>query len=241
MIIKAKIPQLENIKADVWIDESHKREMEIVSNPIEFGSPTTDHAFVKAMSLSINLGVTNTPFGSLASDRIEEIRDQLYALQDEKKFLTVQTITGGIYKNMLLSSIGWSTDTKSVHAVIFRLELEEVIITKTSLTNYTPLPVEEKIKKQIDPTKKRGELPKNALPDSEKGNRKSRDKERPTNSSRSRSEATESRANAKDRINTADASTNSQQKAKSIAATQQKNKIREADNRTYLKRVVDSL
>ena len=51
--IKAKIPQLGDLVADVWVSERHRRDMEVTQNPVEFGSPVTDHAFVKAQFASI--------------------------------------------------------------------------------------------------------------------------------------------------------------------------------------------
>lgn len=166
-MLKAKIPQLGDLVADVWVDERHRREMEATQNPVEFGSPITDHAFVKARKLSVTFAVSNTPLVDndtfSDSDRVEEAREKLYQLQDNRTLLTVKTITGGEYNNCLLTGIGWSTDSSNPHAVQFDLDLEEIIIVTTEQTEYQALPPDPSTQKKTKPTKKRGEKPKKAL------------------------------------------------------------------------------
>lgn len=165
-MIPAKIPQLGGLSVECWLTEEHTREMEVTENPIEFGSPIVDHAFVKAQELVVEFGVSNLPlgaitdsFGGRGTNRIERAREMLFAMQDSRQLLTIQTITGGIYKDMLLKKITWRTDKKSVHAVKFALTLKELRITQTQETQYTPIPVESKTKKQVDAPKKKGEKP----------------------------------------------------------------------------------
>lgn len=203
MLKKATIPQLGDLIADVWVSERHRREMEVTQNPIEFGSPVTDHAFVKAQSLSVTFGVSNTPLVENESftdtDRVDEARQKLYELQNSKTFLTVKTITGGEYNNMLLTGIGWITDDSNPHAVIFDLDLEEVEIVTTEQTEYQALPAEPKTKKKTKPTSKRGEKPKKKLEGASKGRK---------------------------RTSTRDVSSSSKEQAKAAAATKQRGKIK---------------
>lgn len=201
--IKAKIPQLGDLVADVWVSERHRRDMEVTQNPVEFGSPVTDHAFVKAQSLSVSFGVSNTPLVDnevfTDIDRVEEARLKLYDLQNNKTFLTVSTITGGEYANMLLTGIGWSTDDSNPHAVIFDLDLEEVIIVTTEQTEYQALPAEKKTEKKTKPTSKRGTKPKKKLETDKKGRK---------------------------RTSTRDVSQSSKEQAKAAAAKKQRGKIK---------------
>lgn len=203
MLKKATIPQLGDLIADVWVSERHRREMEVTQNPIEFGSPVTDHAFVKAQSLFVTFGVSNTPLVEnetfTDTDRVDEARQKLYELQNSKTFLTVKTITGGEYKNMLLTGIGWSTDDSNPHAVTFDLDLEEVIIVTTEQTEYQALPAEPKTEKKTKPTSKRGEKPKKKLEGASKGRK---------------------------RTSTRDVSSSSKEQAKAAAATKQRGKIK---------------
>lgn len=214
-MLKAQIPRLGNLAADVWVSENHRREMEITKNPIEYGSPITDHAIVMARSLSVTFGVTNTPLidnnSFTADDRIGEARDLLFAMQDKAELLTIYTITGGVYENCLISSISWTTDKSSPHSVLFDIGLEEIEITSTKQTEYQPLPADPRTGDKTSTTKKRGEA-----------------------SVQSREEANEIRRNF-----TSDASTNSEQLAKSAAANAQAEKIASTDNRTLLKRLVE--
>lgn len=213
-MLEAKIPQLGDLVADVWVEERHRRELEVTQNPIEFGAPVSDHSFVKARQLSVTFGVTNTPLKEndtfTSRDRIGEARERLFELQDTSTFLTVLTITGGSYDNCLLTGIGWTTDAKTPHAIIFELDLEEIIITKTKLTTYQPLPADERTGKKTSTDNKRGSV-----------------------SQQSRDEANNRRNS------TPDSSTNADELAKSAAAKAQAEKLAAADNRTYLKKLVD--
>ena len=202
-MLKAKIPQLGDLVADVWVSERHRREMEVTQNPVEYGAPVTDHAFVKAQSLSVSFGVSNTPLVDNDAftdiDRVDEARTKLYELQNSKTFLNVKTINGGEYNNMLLTGIGWTTDDTNPHAVIFDLDLEEVIIVTTEQTEYQALPAEKKTEKKTKPTSKRGTKPKKKL---------------------------EGTSKKKKRTSTRDVSSSSKEQAKSAAATKQRGKIK---------------
>ena len=214
-MLKATIPQLGDLTADVWVDERHRREMELTQNPIEFGSPITDHAFVKAQTLAVRFAVSNTPLVNNTTfsdaDRVAEARERLYELQDSKQFLTVQTVTGGAYKNMMLTGIGWSTDSSNPHATIFDLDLEEVIIVTTQQTEYQALPPEVKTQKQTETTKKRGELPKNKLSDDD---------------------------TKRKRTGTRDVNTSKKNQAKGAAAEKQAKVIKKSNNRKQSKEVI---
>lgn len=216
MLVEAKIPQLGDLVADVWVEERHRRELEVTQNPIEFGAPVSDHSFVRARKLSVMFGVSNTPLSPSSSfssrDRIEEARQRLFEMQDTSTFLTVLTITGGSYDNCLLTGIGWLTDKNNPHSIIFELDLEEIVIAKTKLTTYQPLPADERTGKKTEPDNKRGAV-----------------------SAQSREDANNKRNS------TPDSSANADQLAKNAAAKAQAEKLAEADNRTYLKKLVDLL
>lgn len=239
-LIKGVIPQLGALFADVWVDERHRREMEVTKNPIEYGSPVGDHSFVKPQELGVTFAVSNTPFDgseSFTSDnRIDEAREMLYQLQDDSVFLTVKTITGGEYTNMLLTGIGWSTDKDNPHAVQFSLDLEEVIVVTTEQTEYQALPPEKKTKKQTEPKSKKGKKPKNKLPSDKK-----------EKSTKSRSAASAKREAAKDASSSSGASSSrsdtytTQEKSKGAAANKQLETINKSDNRTQLKKIVDAI
>lgn len=201
-MLQAKIPQLGDLVADVWVDERHRRELEATQNPVEFGSPITDHAFVKARKLSVTFAVSNTPLVDNPTfsdtDRVEEARQKLYQLQDSRTLLTVKTITGGEYNNCLLTGIGWTTDVKNPYAVQFDLDLEEILIVTTEQTEYKAQPPDPSTKKKTEPTKKRGEKPKKKL-DTKTG---------------------------KKRTSTRDVSVTSKEQAKAAAAESQKRSIK---------------
>lgn len=235
--IKGVIPQLGELTPDVWVDERHRRELEITKNPIEYGSPIADHAYIKAQNLGISFAVSNTPLFPSASftddDRLQEAREKLYQLQDDKVPLTVKTISGGEYKNMLLVGIGWSTDEKNPHSTIFSLDLEEIEIVTTQKTTYTALPAEPKTKKKTDPKARKGKKPKNKLPSDKKakGDKKSRAEANAERSAATRGSESSARND----------SYSAPQKAKGAAANKQLDVIKRSDNRTQLKKLTDSI
>ncbi len=171
--IKGHSPQLAGLTADVWVSERHSRQLEVTSNPIEMGAPANDHAFLKQRVLSVSFGVTNSPLYNndsfLEDDRIEEAREKLYRLQEDIIFIDIETISGGKYQNCLISGIDFFTDKDNVNATIFDLQLTEIEIKKTELTEYQALPAEKPVKKKTEPTKKRGEVPKKPLNKDTKG------------------------------------------------------------------------
>lgn len=161
-MLKAAIPQLGNLTADVWIDERHRREMEVTQNPVEYGAPITDHAFVKARKLYIRFGVSNTPLSAndsfTSKNRVSEAREKLYEMQDTKQLITVNTITGGQYKDCLLAGIGWQTDSSNPHSIIFDLDLEEIVITTTDKVDYQLQPPDPR-----DAAKTEGNIPRGTI------------------------------------------------------------------------------
>lgn len=213
-MIKARIPKLQGLIADVWVSERHNSELEITSNPVEFGASVTDHFFNKPKSLSVTFAVTNTPLRNNASfgskDRVSDARDKLTKLQSSGELLEVDTISGGRYENCLIKSIAWSTDSTNPNSVNFDIELTELVIVRTKITTYEPLPADEKTADKASTDKKRGEV-----------NAQSRDD-----------------ANAK-RSMTADANASADEQAKAEAARAQAEKIAQNDNRTLLKKIKD--
>lgn len=178
-MIYGRIPLLGGIAVECWVAEEHTRELEVTENPVEFGAPIVDHAFVKPQGLVVEFGVSNTPlgmindaFGGRGTDRIGFARDLLFELQSTRTLLLVETLTGGNYARMMLQKITWRADKKTVNAVRFSLTLKEVLFVATAQTEYTPLPAEAKTKKQTDPAKKKGEKPAKAL-DAKAGDAKS--------------------------------------------------------------------
>lgn len=211
-MIQATIPQLGALVADVWVSEEHARELEVTENPIEFGSPITDHAFVKAQVLLVEFGISNSPLASnpaiTAEDRIEQVRQQLFDLQTQRQLLDVQTLTGGRYARMLIQSVSWRTDAQKRHAIIFSLKLRELVIVTTAETTYKPPPAEARVSSKVAPRQKRGEKPGNKLPP-----------------------ATGEKAATK-------TSTSADQQAKADAAAKAEEKV---DKRSMLKRLADMI
>lgn len=166
---QAIIPYLGGLRADCWKSEDHTRELEVTENPVESGLNVNDHAFRKPQELTIEFGVSNFPlptdmafstdsfFGEFGTDRVGRARDLLFLMQDDKVFLEVITLGGGTYKNMLLKTISWQTDSRMSQAAIFTLTLKELIITSTKTVKYKPKAA--KTKQQTSKRTDKGEVP----------------------------------------------------------------------------------
>lgn len=151
---------------DATFEESHTSELEITDSPVETGSSTTDHSYLKPYKLRIVVGTTNTPlrdnfdeFGQ-GNNRIRAAYEWLLGLQASREPFDVNT---GLkfYTNMLIGSITVPQDKSSANAVEFTLELREIDITFTQTVTY--------------PARKAGKTTNQASKKKEKGEQQAKD------------------------------------------------------------------
>lgn len=126
--------------APVTIEEAGRDELEITQHPVQQGASITDHSFVKPASLSLSLlwGNQDAP--------LSETYKNLLELQSQREPFDV--VTGKrIYKNMMMKSLGQTTDATTENVLKVSMELQEIIITSLEVTT-----VPER-KKQANPAK----------------------------------------------------------------------------------------
>lgn len=128
---------------DAIFEEAHSSELEVTDNPVETGVSITDHAYVKPYLVRITAGVTNTQlrpqddgFG-LYDVRIKNAFQKLKDLQKGREPFDVQTGLC-LYKNMVCTSVRTVQDAANSNALVFEVELREIIIVNTQLVTYPP-------------------------------------------------------------------------------------------------------
>lgn len=124
------------VPIDVILEETHRSELEITRNPIEFGADVTDHAYVQPKRLSMRGAVASQPgspgvlFG-LPGTRAAGAWQQLLLLQSLREPFSV--VTGlKVYSNMLIESLEATRDPEKAFILDFRAELIEVIIVSSA-------------------------------------------------------------------------------------------------------------
>lgn len=140
---------------DVTVREQAQDELEITQHPVAVGYVVTDHAFKHPCVLQLEYGWTNSslstvsaqsllsgtlPSLSLGNQRVRQIYEQLLALQASRQ--PFQVVTGKrLYQNMLLKSLGITTDATTENALAVTATCQEIIITTTSTVSVVPAPI----------------------------------------------------------------------------------------------------
>lgn len=118
---------------DVTVEESHTDELEITEHPVEQGAAVTDHAYLKPAQVTIKAGVSDSTVGK-AGD-IEGVGDRR-SVQAYQALLDLQgtrepfdVVTGKrVYRNMLIKSLGVTTEKNTENVISFSAELRQVIL-----------------------------------------------------------------------------------------------------------------
>lgn len=116
------------IFADVTIEEKHKDEVNITEHPVEVGSAISDHAYMSPPEVAIKIGWSESSGSNLAATYI--------ALQQlEKNYVLLVVNTGKrLYTNMLIKSLGCTTDEASENTLMIDLTIRKVELVQTSET-----------------------------------------------------------------------------------------------------------
>jgi hypothetical protein len=139
---------------DVVVNEHHQDDMVITRHPVERGAAISDHAYKLPSHVTIRAGwseakqfenaARSSSFANLLSFRqitnlIPNLSDPKYLLGIYEALLSLQTnatlitvVTGKrIYGNMLITSLSHETDSRTEHALIVDIRLEEIIMAQT--------------------------------------------------------------------------------------------------------------
>ncbi len=125
--------------ADVTVEEKHKDELKVTEHPTEVGAAISDHAFKEPPEVTMKVGwsesagtlngfLGNTILGGNTSLTI--VYQTLLQLQDQVIPLIIST-GKRLYTNMLIKSLGCTTDLQTENVLMIDITFKKVIITST--------------------------------------------------------------------------------------------------------------
>ncbi|MEE3504831.1 hypothetical protein QN399_00890 [Pseudomonas sp. 10C3] len=143
-----------SIVAQVTMEEVANDELQITEHPVELGANITDHSFKKPPDLYIRCGWSNASLAGVlggitglvsalsggsafGSDYVSSVYNQLLALQASRIPFDVST-GKRLYTNMLMRSLGVTTDEKSEYTLMVIAVFKQIIIVQTQATTLPP-------------------------------------------------------------------------------------------------------
>lgn len=135
------VRKIDTITVQVIIQENTSDNLTITRQPVQQGASITDHAYKEPTTLSMSiyfndnsienlfsLNVFKDPIGTLNNNNgLSKIYQQLLTLQSSRNPINVVT-PKRIYKNMLISSLGVTTDKQTEYVLKVDISFQEVII-----------------------------------------------------------------------------------------------------------------
>ncbi|MCB1421734.1 MAG: hypothetical protein KDJ69_04565 [Nitratireductor sp.] len=107
------------------IFESHKTELEITENPVEFGADVTDHAYAQPKEVILECATGKSVFDAAGTFQA------LVAFQESRvPFYLVTPLY--VYRNMLIKSLNPTRDVVTGRVLYFRAELREIILVNSA-------------------------------------------------------------------------------------------------------------
>lgn len=132
---------------DATLDELHDWENEVTQNPVETGSPITDHIIEKADKLRLQGVITNSPLrgefagqyfgGETASPRIQTAFDAIRSLKQSKEVIVAYT-KHVIYTDMVIKSVSIPRNAQIGEEVQFTMELVNIRFVRTQIVKLPP-------------------------------------------------------------------------------------------------------
>ena len=127
---------------NVTIEEHHRDDLAITDHPVEQGAAITDHSFKMPAEVTMQCGWSSSGalFGSLTLTSPRDIYQQLLLLQASRQ--PFDLVTGKrSYSNMLIKSLGVTTNAASENSLMVTCTMREVIIVQTQVTTIAPAAV----------------------------------------------------------------------------------------------------
>ena len=142
-----KIVGLQSLDFDATLDESHDWRNEVTQNPVETGTPITDHVIEKADKLRLQGVITNSPLygefagqyfgGDTTSPRIQTAFEAIRELVKSKEAVTVYT-KHAVYTSMVIESVSIPRNAQLGEEIQFTMELVNVRLVSTQLVTLPP-------------------------------------------------------------------------------------------------------
>jgi hypothetical protein len=139
LFIKTQSRSIATLIPDVVVEEQHRDDLVITEHPVEFGSNISDHAYKRPAEVHMRCGWTNSSLFriSLSEGYVREVYQQLLVLQAVRVPFTL--VTGKrTYQNMLIASLGVTTDARREYALDVQCTFRQVILVRTQSTTRAP-------------------------------------------------------------------------------------------------------
>lgn len=128
--------------ADVTVEDKHKDELKITEHPTEVGAPINDHAYKEAPEVSMKVGWSESAgkLNGLVGDSflsgntsLNIVYQTLIQLQESAVPLVIST-GKRLYTNMLIKSLGCTTDLQTENVLMIDLTFKKINLVQTSET-----------------------------------------------------------------------------------------------------------
>lgn len=159
-----------NIELDAVLQEEHEWNAEVTSNPVEEGSPVTDHVIEQSDKLRVSGFVSNTPVtlsgsisqfltGGSSAPKTQDVFDLLHELLKLKQPMTVYT-KYRIYDDMVMTSVNIPRSASNGEALEFTVEFVHIRKVETQLVDVpngiSRKKVDSAIGRKVEPQKNAG-------------------------------------------------------------------------------------
>lgn len=119
--------QIEDIDVDVILNETTTDSLVVTKQPVQTGTPITDHAYKEPTVLSMKIRFNDNLTRSLS-----KIYEELLALQFPPVPITVTT-PKRIYEDMLITSLGLTTDKSTENVLAIDVSFQQIILVSISV------------------------------------------------------------------------------------------------------------
>lgn len=119
------------IVPDCVVEENGRDDLQITEHPVEFGTTISDHAYKKPREVTLRWSWSNSDPAHLSDTFVLDIYNTLLAVQAARTPFTLYTGKSA-YTNMLIASVGQTTNAASEYSLATVIICREVIITYTA-------------------------------------------------------------------------------------------------------------
>jgi hypothetical protein len=123
------------ILPDCVVEETSRDDVQITDHPVEIGTVISDHAYKKPREVTLRWSWSNSGY---YETRVQDVYQQLLAIQGPPPSLISLTTGKSSYVNMIIVSLGITTNSTSEYALQAVMVCREVIIVSTEATQITP-------------------------------------------------------------------------------------------------------
>lgn len=116
------------IVANVVVDESTNDTLTITKQPVQQGASITDHAYKEPTTFNTTIFFKDNPAKSLS-----KVYQDLLDLQNSREPFDIVT-PKRIYRNMLISALGMTTDKSTENVLKINASFQEIILVSVTTT-----------------------------------------------------------------------------------------------------------